>query len=199
MRCGSQVKQEARASSKARRREFFDLTNGDVAVFPGTAATGKPVVLVASPYLPFPLAHGAAVRIYNLMRRAARDFDLVLVAFVEEPAPVPKELLDICVEVVTVQRHGTHALPSTTRPDTVEEFDLPPFHAALRQTIAKWRPGIVQLEFTQMAVYAADCATGGSTENDSGGARHHLRSVCADAGAGRRLGNAASIRSLGEL
>jgi GT2 family glycosyltransferase/glycosyltransferase involved in cell wall biosynthesis len=136
---------------------FFDLTNGDVAVFPGKAGTGKPVVLVASPYLPYPLAHGAAVRIYNLMRRAARDFDLVLIACVEEPAPVPKELLDICVEVVTVQRHGTHALPSTTRPDTVEEFDLPPFHAALRQTISKWRPGIVQLEFTQMAVYAADC------------------------------------------
>ncbi len=141
--------------------QFFDLTNGDVAVFPGTSPTGKPVVLVASPYLPYPLAHGAAVRIYNLMRRAARDVDLVLIACVEEPAPVPKELLDICVEVVTVQRHGTHALPSTTRPDTVEEFDLPPFHAALRQTIAKWRPGIVQLEFTQMAVYAADSATGG--------------------------------------
>jgi glycosyltransferase involved in cell wall biosynthesis len=41
----------------------------------------------------------------------------------------------------------------------VEEFDLPAFHAALRQTLAKWRPGIVQLEFTQMAAYAEDCAT----------------------------------------
>jgi glycosyltransferase involved in cell wall biosynthesis len=39
----------------------------------------------------------------------------------------------------------------------VEEFDSPAFHAALRQTAAKWRPRIVQLEFTQMAVYAADC------------------------------------------
>jgi GT2 family glycosyltransferase/glycosyltransferase involved in cell wall biosynthesis len=136
--------------------QFFDLTNGDVAVFPGKPANAKPGVLVVSPYLPFPLAHGAAVRIYNLMRRAARDFDMVLVTCVEEAVPVPKELLNICVEVVTVQRHGTHALPSTTRPDTVEEFDLPAFHAALRQTIAKWRPGIVQLEFTQMAVYAGD-------------------------------------------
>jgi glycosyltransferase involved in cell wall biosynthesis len=135
-----------------------DLTAGDTAIFPGRAASGRPVVLVASPYLPYPLAHGAAVRIYNLMRRAARDFDQVLIACVEESAPVPKELLDICVEVVTVQRHGSHALPSTSRPDTVEEFDLPAFHAALRQTIAKWQPKIVQLEFTQMAVYAADCA-----------------------------------------
>jgi hypothetical protein len=67
-------------------------------------------------------------------------------------------LLDICVEVVTVLRPGTHALPSRGRPDTVEEFDTPAFHAALRQTMAKWRPTVAQLEFTQMAIYAPDCA-----------------------------------------
>jgi glycosyltransferase involved in cell wall biosynthesis len=116
------------------------------------------VILVASPYVPFPLSHGAAVRIYNLMRRAAADFDLVLVAFTEETVPVPKELSEMCTEIVTVRRAGSHALPSRGRPDTVEEFDTPAFHAALRQTIAKWRPGIVQLEFTQMAQYAAECA-----------------------------------------
>ncbi len=143
------------------RADFWDLANSDVAVFPGKPVSNKPVVLIASPYLPFPLAHGAAVRIYNLMRRAARDFDLVLIACVEQAGPVPRELRDICIEVVTVRRRGSHALPSTTRPDTVEEFDLPAFHAALRQTIAKWKPGVVQLEFTQMAVYAADCAAAG--------------------------------------
>ena len=92
------------------------------------------------------------------MREATRDFDQVLVAFVEEPAAMPQELLEICVEVVTVRRRGSHALPSTSRPDTVEEFDLPSYRAALRQTIAKWNPKIVQLEFTQMAAYAGDCA-----------------------------------------
>jgi GT2 family glycosyltransferase/glycosyltransferase involved in cell wall biosynthesis len=137
---------------------FLDLVNGEVAVFPGRAASGKPVILVASPYVPFPLSHGAAVRIYNLMRRAAADFDQVLVAFTEESLPVPSELREICVEIVTIRRAGSHALPSRGRPDTVEEFDRPAFHAALRQTIAKWRPGIVQLEFTQMAQYAAECA-----------------------------------------
>ena len=137
---------------------FLDLVNGEVAVFPGRAVSGKPVVLVASPYVPFPLSHGAAVRIYNLMRRAAADFDMVLVAFTEESGPVPKELCQMCSEIVTVRRAGSHALPSQGRPDTVEEFDSPAFHAALRQTIAKWRPGIVQLEFTQMAMYVPDCA-----------------------------------------
>ena len=94
---------------------------------------------------------------YNLMRRASDEFDLVLATFVEEPAAVPAQLTEICVEIVTVRRPGSHALPSTSRPDIVEEFDSPAFHAALRQTVAKWHPDIVQLEFTQMAQYAADC------------------------------------------
>ena len=135
----------------------LDLVSGDVAVFPGKRPSGRPVVLIASPYLPFPLSHGAAVRMYNLMRRAAADFDLVLVSFVEEPAVVPAQLTEICVEVVTVRRPGNHALPSTPRPDIVEEFDSPAFHAALWQTVARWRPRIAQLEFTQMAQYARDC------------------------------------------
>lgn len=138
--------------------QFLDLVTGDVALFPGRAPSGKPVVLIASPYIPYPLSHGAAVRIYNLMRRAAADFDQILVCFVEELAPIPPELTEICIEVVAVRRPGSHALPSTPRPDTVEEFDSQAFHAALKQTMAKWKPKIAQFEFTQMAQYATDCA-----------------------------------------
>ena len=65
------------------------------------------MVLVATPYLPFPLAHGGAVRMYNLMRRAAQDFDQVLVSFADELAAAPAELLEICSEVVLVKRSGT--------------------------------------------------------------------------------------------
>jgi glycosyltransferase involved in cell wall biosynthesis len=95
---------------------------------------------------------------FNLLRRGAADFDQVFVCFVDGDRPAPLEMLDICVEVVTVRRAGTHLLPSTERPDVVEEFDSPAFHAALRQTTRKWKPSIAQLEFTQMAQYAADCA-----------------------------------------
>lgn len=95
---------------------------------------------------------------YNLMRRAAESYDLVLVVFVGTPIQAPAELLEICCEVVLVKHTGTHLLPSTERPDMVEEFDAPAFHAALRQTVRKWKPSIAQLEFTQMAQYAYDCA-----------------------------------------
>ena len=136
----------------------FAIGSGALAVFPGVQRREKPLILVVSPYLPFPLSHGGAVRIFNLMSRAVIDFDQVLISFVDEFNPIPPELLALCTEVVTVKRFGTHARPSTSRPDVVEEFDSPAFHAAIRQTVRKWQPAIAQLEFTQMAQYAADCA-----------------------------------------
>jgi glycosyltransferase involved in cell wall biosynthesis len=134
------------------------LVDGTVTVFPGKAASGKPRVLVASAYVPFPLSHGGAVRIHNLTARAAADWDQILVAFTETDAPPAAELLDRFVEVVLVRRTGTHAAPSTGRPEVVEQFASASFRAALRETVSKWRPAIAQLEFTQMAQYAADCA-----------------------------------------
>jgi glycosyltransferase involved in cell wall biosynthesis len=131
---------------------------GPAAIFPGKAASGKPRVLVASAYLPFPLSHGGAVRIHNLTARAAAEWDQILVAFTETDAPPAAELLDRFVEVVLVRRTGTHAAPSTGRPEVVEQFASASFRAALRETVRKWRPAIAQLEFTQMAQYAGDCA-----------------------------------------
>ena len=137
---------------------LFALTSGEVAVFPGRAPRGRPVVMIAAPYVPFPLAHGGAVRMYNLMCRASTDYDQVLITFTDQLRTPPSELLAICTEVVQVKRIGSHARPSTPRPDTVEEFDSAAFRAAIRQTVAKWKPDVAQLEFTQMAQYAADCA-----------------------------------------
>lgn len=140
-------------------QHILSLGSGAVAVFPGRARhTDRALVLIATPYLPFPLAHGGAVRMFNLMRRAADDFDLVLVAFSEQPGKVPEELLCFCCEVVLVKRQGTHLLSSTRRPEIVEEYDSPAYHAALRQTVLKWKPAIAQLEYTQMAQYAEDCS-----------------------------------------
>lgn len=138
--------------------EILALGSGAVFVTPGRSRGNRPVVLVASPYVPFPLAHGGAVRMYNLMRRAALDFDQVLVAFAGDDLEVARELREICCEIVLVKRPGTHLLPSSARPDVVEEFDSAAFHAALKQTVRKWKPAIAQLEFTQMAQYAPACA-----------------------------------------
>jgi GT2 family glycosyltransferase/glycosyltransferase involved in cell wall biosynthesis len=142
--------------------EILALGNGDVACFPGRAAasanTSAKTVLIASPCLPFPLAHGGAVRIFNLMMRAARNFNVVLIAFCDELAPPAPELLDICREVALVRRRGSHYRTKTARPDMVEEFESDTFRACLKQTAARWRALIVQLEFTWMAQYAGAVA-----------------------------------------
>ncbi|MGD0202026.1 MAG: glycosyltransferase [Bryobacteraceae bacterium] len=150
----------APAGRRCDERLVLALTSGSVAVFPGRAAgvRDRPTVLVACPYVPFPLSHGGAVRVFNLMRRASRDYSQVLVAFSDRLETPPAELLDICREVVVVRRVGRHSRPASRRPDEVEAFDSPAYRAALRATVRKWQPAIAQLEMTQMAQYASDCA-----------------------------------------
>ena len=65
---------EAPAQADYPEDHFLALGSGDVAVFPGELPRrDRPVVLVVSPWPPYPLAHGGAVRIYNLMRRVGLD------------------------------------------------------------------------------------------------------------------------------
>jgi glycosyltransferase involved in cell wall biosynthesis len=56
--------------------------------------------------------------------------------------------------VVLVRRHGSHYRRNTDAPDTVEEFRSTTFRACLKQTAARWKPEVIQLEFTWMAQYA---------------------------------------------
>ncbi len=147
------------ASSASRDEDMIlALTGGDVAVFPGNLRRGREVVLIAAPYSPFPLAHGGAVRMYNLMRRAALEFDQVLVVFADALTPPPPELLHMCAEIVLVRRVGSHTHGSSVLPDVVQDFNSLAYRAALGETVRKWKPLVAQLEFTQMAQYAADCA-----------------------------------------
>jgi glycosyltransferase involved in cell wall biosynthesis len=146
------------ASGVLTEPEILALGNGDIAVFPGRRISrGTKPVVIASPYLPYPLSHGGAVRIFNLTKQATCD--LVLIAFCDELATPPQPLIDLCREVILVRRHGTHYRLDTDRPDMVEEFDSTTFRACLKQTIERWKPALVQLEFTWMAQYAGYART----------------------------------------
>jgi GT2 family glycosyltransferase/glycosyltransferase involved in cell wall biosynthesis len=150
-------KSPAAACGPLTEPEILALTNGDVALFRGEGRDAELRVVIASPYLPYPLSHGGAVRIFNLMRGAAEAAALILVAFVDELAAPPDALLKICREIVLVRRHGTHYRRDTARPDMVEEFDSATFRACLKQAVHQWKPQIAQLEFTWMAQYADAC------------------------------------------
>lgn len=144
--------------ARLEERMILAAGSGAISVFQGRRRDQtKPLVFVLSAYSPWPLSHGGAVRMLNLMRRAAADFDQVLIAFSPRPVPPAREILDICAEVILVEREGSHLRPMTERPEVVEEHDEPAFHAALLLALERHRPDLVQTEFTQMGLYAEDC------------------------------------------
>ena len=71
--------------------------------------------------------------------------DQILVGFADQWVAPPAETLGICLEAVLVRRGANSA-----------------FRAALRQTVAKWRPETAYLDDTLMAPYAADCEFAGN-------------------------------------
>lgn len=139
---------------------------GDIAVFEGRQQGSRPCVLIASCYAPYPLSHGGAVRMFNLMRRAARDFDQVLIYFADDLAPPPEELREICREVVVVRRHHSHRHPRLDLPDVVQQFTSGAFDVALGMASRKHSPFLRQLEFTQLAQYRAASAPSILVEHD---------------------------------
>ena len=130
----------------------------EAVVHQGRPDTGKPRILIVSAYVPFPLSHGGAVRIHNLTLCATGHWDQILLCFTETGDPPARELLDRFIEVIFVRRTGSHLINGRGRPEVVAEFDSTVFRNALRESIRKWKPAAVQLEFTQMAQYARDCA-----------------------------------------
>ncbi len=116
---------------------------------------GRKRVAVVSPYFPWPLAHGGAVRIYHLLREAAREFDVYLFAFseggAEEYGPLPEFLTRIVL--VGKPRYREPRWASLAPPE-VCEYRSPAMRRALRELCGKWGIELVQVEYTHMAGYS---------------------------------------------
>ena len=139
-----------------KKRERSNVPEG-YRVLEGHACTeGRRRVAVLSPYFPFPLSHGGAVRIYNLVREIAREFDVELFAFTDgavELAPV----LEFCARVVLVEK-PRYREPrwSTLLPPEVHEFRSPAMRQALIEERRAFSYEALQVEYTQLAEYAGD-------------------------------------------
>lgn len=140
------------------RRERSTIPQGH-RVFPGRpCAPERRRIAVLSPYLPYPLSHGGAVRIYHLLREMAREFDVELVAFTEEVGqPVPPVLFDFCARVVVVEK-PRYREPrwSTLLPPEVHEYRSPAMRQALAAERAAFGFEALQVEYTQLAEYGGD-------------------------------------------
>lgn len=115
-------------------------------------------VAVLSPYFPYPLSHGGAVRIYHLLREMAREFDVELFSFTDtdgEPESAP--LLEFCARVVLV-RKPRYREPrwSSMAPPEVHEFHSPAMHQAIAAERRAFRFELLQVEYTHLAGYGGD-------------------------------------------
>ncbi|MGO9261649.1 MAG: glycosyltransferase [Bryobacteraceae bacterium] len=120
-------------------------------------AAGRRRVAVLSPYFPYPLAHGGAVRIYHLLREMAREFDIELFAFTDSGDPELAPVLEFCARVVLVEK-PRYREPrwSTLLPPEVHEFRSPAMRRAMEQERREFGFDILQVEYTQLAEYGPE-------------------------------------------
>jgi glycosyltransferase involved in cell wall biosynthesis len=113
-------------------------------------------VAVLSPYFPFPLAHGGAVRIYNLLREMAKQFDVELFAFTDGPVELPP-VLEFCARVVLVEKPRYREPRWSSRlPPEVHEFRSPAMRQAIHEEHRAFGFETLQVEYTQLAEYGGD-------------------------------------------
>ena len=136
---------------KKDRSEFPE----SVEQFAGIALTGRPAVAIVTPYFPYPLSHGGAVRIYNLLREMATEFDLFLFAFRDRQEDADLQpVLALCAQVFLAGK-PRYREPrwSTLLPPEVCEFRSKPLSQALQQARQKYKIRLVQVEYTSLAPY----------------------------------------------
>ena len=119
-------------------------------------------IAVLSPYFPYPLSHGGAVRIYNLLRELASEFDVELFAFVGQALAAADltPVLEHCARVVLVdQPRYREPRWSTLLPPEVHEFRSPAMRRALAEERKAFAYERLQVEYTQLAEYGEDILT----------------------------------------
>jgi ribosomal protein S18 acetylase RimI-like enzyme len=115
-------------------------------------------IAVLSPYFPYPLSHGGAVRIFNLLREMAEESDIFLFAFRDRETDADfRPVLEHCARVILVGK-SRYREPrwSTLLPPEVHEFRSRTMLAALDRIRSEYKIEAVQVEYTMLAPYAGD-------------------------------------------
>jgi polysaccharide biosynthesis protein PslH len=115
-------------------------------------------VALLSPYFPYPLSHGGAVRIFHLLREIAREFDVELFAFTDtETEPDMAPVLEVCARVVLAKK-PRYREPrwSTLLPPEAHEFRSSAMSEAIARERGEFGFELLQVEYTQLARYGRD-------------------------------------------
>jgi glycosyltransferase involved in cell wall biosynthesis len=127
-------------------------------------AEGRPLdsrrrrVAIVSPYFPYPLSHGGAVRIYHLLKEASVEFDLFLFAFAKDPmAQEYGPVMEHCAKAVVLSPpYYREPRWSTLDPPEVCEFHSEPMRRLIARFRQEFKIDLTQVEYTQLASYGGD-------------------------------------------
>jgi glycosyltransferase involved in cell wall biosynthesis len=111
----------------------------------------KPRVLLVSPFLPFPLSHGGAVRIWNLCRALAPRVDFVLAAFREKDDVVDYARLGEVFREIRIVDMDERASSDRALPSQVRHHASAAMRAVIAELARTWLPDVLQVEYTHMA------------------------------------------------
>jgi glycosyltransferase involved in cell wall biosynthesis len=108
-------------------------------------------VLVVSPFLPYPLSHGGAVRMFNLCRALSHRADFALVARHERGEVIEYVKLHEMFQEVRIVDIDEPASGSRLLPSQVRQHRSASMRAAVRSLSREWQPDLLQVEYTHMA------------------------------------------------
>jgi ribosomal-protein-alanine acetyltransferase len=124
-------------------------------VIEGLPAQKRSTVALLTPYFPFPLSHGGAVRIFHLIREIAHEFNVTLYAFAEgeilESDFAPIRRLVNRIYIVAKPRYREPRWSSFAPPE-VGEYQSPEMSRLWRARQAD----VAQVEYTYLANYGGD-------------------------------------------
>ncbi len=116
-------------------------------------------VLIVSPFLPYPLSHGGAVRIYNLCRELSDRVDFTLIAMREANDVVEYDKLHRVFREVYVVDKDERTAPHKDLPAQVSSSESRSLRALISQVAEKLMPDVLQVEYTHFAGLR-ECAPG---------------------------------------
>lgn len=110
---------------------------------------------VLTPFAPYPLSHGGAVRLFYMLRELSREYDVYLFAFRENEQPEQlTPLLEFLTTIAMVSK-PRYREPrwSTMLPPEVHEYESAPMRRLITQTAINEHIAVMQVEYTQLARY----------------------------------------------
>jgi len=141
---------------KSLRPQAADLNRGNITFQIARQphySPNKPRILIVSPYLPYPLSHGGAVRIYNLCRSLSAKADLLLATFRESTDHVYFDKLHEVFQEVYVVDIDEKPARDKTLPSQVRGHASKSMRALIAHLCDTRAIDLLQIEFTHLAEF----------------------------------------------